>query len=498
MTAYGAVVVAALVMGFALLTTASAAPSTSDQSITLPDNGGTITLKATDNPGSLTPGPDGIFTIVTAPSNGTATIADNGVAATPVMAALATTTTTTAGTLTVPAGDTTDFPSSGFLFIDAGQNVSDALGAFTLDANDEIVSYTGKTSTSFTGVVRGVGPQTDGFAHVAGTVDIYPIAYSTIAVSPVSAGDGSVNLLDASAFQTNGTVVLLGGGGAEANTYTGKTGNALTTLVDAAPPGPANAHVVGESVIQFGLNTDTAVITYTPNTGFTGEDSIVTDYDQVAANRTVSITVIGKAPVANDVEATVTATLPVPLPVILQLGGTDSSETAANSAITFTSLPTKGLLGLTPAPTLTCTDVAGAVIGEVRTNCNASVLYTPLVGATGTDTFTYTISNGAAPDVSAAATVTIILPGGSSTTPGAGFGTALVAGVNLTTYGGGTLAQLATDATAAGATSVSVTSGGSFLVHVVGAPDFVNAAFAANFADGNVPAGTVVLVLVSS
>ena len=140
--------------------------------------------------------------------------------------------------------------------------------------------------------------------------------------------------------------------------------------------------------------------------------------------------------------------------------------------------------------------VSGAVIGEVLTNCSTQLVYTPLAGATGTDTFTYTITNGG--DTSAEATVTIVLPGGSPTpSPGGGFSTALVTGVNLTTYNGGTLAQLATDAAAANATSVSVTAGGAFLVHVVGAPDFVNAAFAANF-PSDVPAGTVVLVLVSS
>jgi hypothetical protein len=82
-------------------------------------------------------------------------------------------------------------------------------------------------------------------------------------------------------------------------------------------------------------------------------------------------------------------------------------------------------------------------------------------------------------------------------TPGAGFGTPIVAGLNLSTYNGGTVAEMAADAAAAGATTVSVTVGGVFVTYVVGAPDFVNAAFTANFPDG-IPAGEVVLVVVSS
>ena len=104
-----------------------------------------------------------------------------------------------------------------------------------------------------------------------------------------------------------------------------------------------------------------------------------------------------------------------------------------------------------------------------------------------------------------AATVTITLPGGMVPTPGdvpaptmgEGFAGALAPGVTLTTYGGGTVAQLEADASTAGATSVSVTDSGTFVVLVVGAPSFVNQAFNDLFSDG-VPANTVVLVLVSS
>jgi len=500
MTAYGAVVVAALVMGFALLATASAAPSTSDQSVTVTDAAGAtvITLTSTDNTGTLvvTAADEGTFSIVTAPANGT--VSDVDAAA----VALTTTFTAAAGaaSTTLTVASTANFPSSGHLFIDntVATTINNTIGAsMTLDPNDEVVSYTGKTGTTFTGVARGVGPETDGFAHTVANTTIHPISYSTIAVSPAADADGSVNLLDASGFVTPtvvGSIVFLGGT-PEANTVSGKTGNALTGLLDGVGAGPLPAgHAVGESVIQFGWKVDTSAASYDPNAGFLGADSFVTANSNVAANRTVSVTVVSDLPVADDLTANVVATLPVALPIILNFSGSDSSAVGGGSSLAFTALPQKGLL-TTVTPALTCTNVTGAVLGEVMTNCSAATVYTPLLGATGTDTFTYTITNGG--DTSAAATVTVTIGGVPAPTPGAGFATALVAGVNLTTYGGGTLAELATDAAAGGATSVSVTVAGAFLVHVVGAPDFVNAAFAANFPTG-VPAGTVVLVLVSS
>jgi hypothetical protein len=484
-------------MGFSLLASASAAPATVDQAVTVTDQAGStdITLTATENNGELTLGTEGAFSIVTAPANGTATIA-NG---TRVNLKTAINGAQSATTATITVDSTANFPSEGYLFIDNGNNVDDTtLGSFTLDADDEVVSYTGKTATTFTGVTRGVGAETDG-AALADNTEVHPIAYSTIAVSPSAAASESVNLLDASGFVTpaaadTGTIVFLGGTD-EANTYTGKTGNSLTGLDEAAAAaGPKTAHAVGESVIQFGWQIDTGTISYDPNAGFLGADSIVQAYSLVAANRTVSITVISDLPVADDVTANVTATLPVALPTILNFSGTDSSSVAGGSSLQFTTLPQKGLLTST-TPTLTCTDVTGAVLGEVMTNCSAATVYTPLLGATGTDTFTYTITNGG--DTSAAATVTVTIGGSTTPTPGAGFSTEIVAGFNISQYNGGTVAQMAADAAAAGATTVSVTVEGGFLTYVVGAPAFVNAAFEANFTDG-IPAGTGVLVIVGS
>lgn len=72
----------------------------------------------------------------------------------------------------------------------------------------------------------------------------------------------------------------------------------------------------------------------------------------------------------------------------------------------------------------------------------------------------------------------------------------LVPGVNLTTYSGGTVAELTSDAAGFGVTSIAVSSGGKLIVLVVGAPAFVNAAFEAHFTAG-VPAAAVMIVLVA-
>lgn len=79
--------------------------------------------------------------------------------------------------------------------------------------------------------------------------------------------------------------------------------------------------------------------------------------------------------------------------------------------------------------------------------------------------------------------------------PGGSFSPDIVLGVNLTTYSGGTVAQLASDASSFGASSIAVSSQGSLIVLVIGAPTFVNVAFEAHFTDG-VPPAAVMIVLV--
>lgn len=66
-------------------------------------------------------------------------------------------------------------------------------------------------------------------------------------------------------------------------------------------------------------------------------------------------------------------------------------------------------------------------------------------------------------------------------------------GVALVVFSGGTLAELIEAARAQGAATIAATFDGEFVVHVVGAPDFVNAMFESRFAAGVGPQTPMVL-----
>jgi hypothetical protein len=181
------------------------------------------------------------------------------------------------------------------------------------------------------------------------------------------------------------------------------------------------------------------------------------------------------------------------------LTGNDKTEISTTPSFTLMVFPTKGVLGTVGAAV--CTDVALAVQGTVMTNCASTVIYTPLIGATGSDTFTFTLTNGG--EVSAAQTATITLPAAPAPvvvvtdvggfTDGAGATQVIATGTNLVLYGGGTVAELEADGLASGATSISVTVDGAYITLVIGAPAFANAAFTAQFPDG-VTNGTIIQV----
>lgn len=81
------------------------------------------------------------------------------------------------------------------------------------------------------------------------------------------------------------------------------------------------------------------------------------------------------------------------------------------------------------------------------------------------------------------------------TDAGSGFGNEPIAGINLTTYSGGSVAQLERDAATVGAASIFITRSSAWVGLAVGGPGFVNQAFVDAFPTG-VPAGTVMLVWV--
>jgi hypothetical protein len=366
---------------------------------------------------------------------------------------------------------------------------------------EEILDYTSKTKTTIDGLTR-ARAGTAAVAH-ATTAIVYPVIYSQVQTATGIAADSTVvELTDASGFVFGAgaeEIIIAPGKAAGAQgveLITAKTGNVITHGTVGAV-----AYAMGAYVAQVSaVNTDSSVATFirTASTTTTGSfEFIHTVTAQASAKALVEITLITDKPVATAAAATVASTDVVAIPVIVSLNGTDDTQVGTAGAFAVTVLPLKGVLGTVSAAI--CTDVVtvpATKVGAVMTNCASTVIYTPLIGATGSDSFTFTLTNGG--EVSAAQTATITLPAAAvavvAPTLTGGFATTVSTGVNLTTYGGGTVAELDADGVAAGATSISVTVDGAYVVYVVGAPEFVNAAFNALFPT-SVANGTVVLVV---
>jgi hypothetical protein len=131
------------------------------------------------------------------------------------------------------------------------------------------------------------------------------------------------------------------------------------------------------------INVD-GTVTYTPNTSFTGDDSFtytVEDPDGNEASHTITVTVGPTDPVAldNDVQ-TDTDT-----PVIVSLE--DLAFQPAGGSVTFT--------------------VSSAAHGTVVDNFDGTVTYTPDTSYTGTDSFSYVVTDASFNTASGTITVTV-------------------------------------------------------------------------------------------
>jgi hypothetical protein len=398
---------------------------------------------------------------------------------------------TTSTSMTV--GSTTGFPDAGSAII----AVANTLGAG--GATEEIVDYTSKTKTTLDGLTRARAGSPK-VAHVIGRT-VYPVRYSTLSVGPISATSVTLNVADGTGFVAGtGPELIFAPGkaaqGIEATTV--KSGNTFTHgSVGAA------AYVIGTYIAQVSaVNQDTATATFTRTASTTTAGSfqfIATAGGEASVKGTVTVSLITDKPDANAASATVTSTAPpTAIPVLVQLTGTDLTEIGATPSMVLTVLPLKGTLAAVSATN--CVNVGTAstrVVGSAMTNCTASVQYTPLLGAVGADTFSFTFTNGAETSVAAVATITLpaaeVVPEVVVVTDVGGFTPSIVTGANLVIYGGGTLVELDADGAASGATTISVTVGGEYINWVVSGPAFVNEAFTANFPDG-VPNGTIIQV----
>ena len=134
------------------------------------------------------------------------------------------------------------------------------------------------------------------------------------------------------------------------------------------------------------------------------------------------------------------------------------------------------------------TGSAGSSIADIRTT-DAGTATVNLIGVTaGTTQIVINTST-----ITALKSVTVGTgPAVVVTAPGAFVGTVSATGTSIVTFTG-TLAQLAATAAEAKAITVAATVGGKFVTHVVGAPAFVNAEFAAAFATGLTSQGLIIV-----
>ncbi len=185
---------------------------------------------------------------------------------------------------------------------------------------------------------------------------------------------------------------------AATQTYSVNTPQAIQLQGSAANSGAALTYAITTQPTNGTLsnfNATTGTVTYTPNPGFQGNDSFqftVTNSSATvptSAPKTVTLTTTAAQP---PTASPVTATTQFGNPTTIQLAGsTPTSGQAINYAIT--AQPTKGTLTQLNAAT-------------------GTVVYTPTVGQSGSDSFQYTVTTAGPPSpglASQAATVTVNL-----------------------------------------------------------------------------------------
>ena len=170
----------------------------------------------------------------------------------------------------------------------------------------------------------------------------------------------------------------------------GVSGNVLGNDTD-VDPGTTLTATLGASPSNGTVTlAPNGTFSYTPAPDFNGTDSFTyTASDGTAVSNlatvTIAVTAVNDAPVAV----------------------TDTASTTEETAVSGSVLAND--LDVEPGTTLTATLDAGPANGTVTLASNGTFTYTPAVNFSGTDSFTYTASDGTA--VSNLATVTIAVTG---------------------------------------------------------------------------------------
>jgi hypothetical protein len=189
------------------------------------------------------------------------------------------------------------------------------------------------------------------------------------------------------AFNTAGTVNL---SGSDPETCQ------LTFAIVTGPAHGSLGSITNNACVAGSPNTDTATVTYTPTTGYSGADSFtytVNDGTATSTPATASLTVSpNTAPTANPTSKTTAFNTAG----TVNLSGSDPETCDLTFAIV--TAPTHGSLGSITGSACT----AGAPNTDT-----ASVTYTPTAGYSGADSFTYTVNDGTATSSPATASLTV-------------------------------------------------------------------------------------------
>ncbi|NET63811.1 MAG: tandem-95 repeat protein [Moorea sp. SIO1G6] len=159
---------------------------------------------------------------------------------------------------------------------------------------------------------------------------------------------------------------------------------------DSDPEGdPLTVNIEAQQFNGTAVVNQDNTITYTPNDGFTGTDTFtyqVSDGINPGVTATVTVDVPNKPPVAED----------------------DTASTDLNTAVTIDVLAND--VDPEGDPLTVTLDQQGGNGTAVVNDVDGTITYTPVDGFTGTDTFTYQLSDGINPPVKATVSVNVNQP----------------------------------------------------------------------------------------
>jgi hypothetical protein len=252
-------------------------------------------------------------------------------------------------------------------------------------------------------------------------------------------GQNSINVVAANTAPTaNAVTTSTNQNTAKSITLSGSDSETvnLTFSIVAQPAHGTLGSITNNAGVAGTPNTDSAAVTFTPTTGYTGSDTFtykVNDgtVDSAAATVTIDVIAVNTAPTANDVTTSTNQNTAK----AITLSGSDAQS--VNLTFAIGTGPAHGTLSA-------ITNNAG-VSGTPNTD-SAAVTYTPAAGYSGSDTFTYTVTDTSSASDTATVTITVVEVNGvtvsvqapSSVSPGSDFTATLditsVTGLSVANY----------------------------------------------------------------